>query len=425
MPADTTTPQETDLNSHSHSKYACPFCEASYDHELLTRVHVTRSDDETHKNHDGFMPETQVAILDEDGAVVETLAGRPDELNTNELTREDLPGEFDQRKERVLLIGAYKPNADFTEIHERATAVLEENDLWPVSYETVRRWIREFYTPQIADSDQEDAQVAEDSRNLDELTPKQQAVVLARLDAPDASYSELAEQAGCSAAYPSSVLDQKSELVEALSARLEDGESLRDIVTEELSAAAIDQLADDALLGPDFFEEELAASLEDHGNEDELSDGPANDSTSRVMSASPDDFSIETDQPDYPETSSDENGEKPESGNSSTNSPVDSAPSTVESAEESTNESATSTETTGLQSSNQNEEQVQTDTVSEEDSSAGISRTEIERIQDRISFFRRIAEAEVAEQENGSTRARTQLVLARELETELEQVLAD
>lgn len=405
MMSETARVDKSDPDEQSIAQYECPFCEASYATELLARVHVTRSDDDAHKNYDGFMPETQIEAVDEAGSTVESIERRPDEHNTSELERADLPDDFDERKQRVLLIGAYRSNADYAEVHDRATAAFEENDLEPVSYGTVRRWLRDFYEPQLETVEADDAEA---EASLAELTPKQQAVVLARLDEPEASYSQLAERAGCSVAYPSSVLEQYEGLVETISSRLESGETIREIAEAELPADDLQRLREDDLLGREFFDEEHDLSGTD--GETGITDGPVTGQAAHIMSASPADGAtaeIET-----------ANTESADSG--------EDQPDAIESESVDSTADATSAESTATGSDVTEEESASAqspDTQPRKDHEETVPAAEVEQIQDRISFISRVAEQELESNEN--ERARTQLALAREVETQLEQVLAD
>lgn len=406
------------MESIEDVEYACPFCETTYDNELLTRVHITRSADDLHKNHDGFMPETQIKVTDPDGTKLDELQRRPDELNTNELERADLPDEFDERKQRVLLIGAYRPNADYTELHERATAVLEEHDLEPVSYGTIRRWIREFYMPKAHVATAE-AQSGDNSESLSELTNKQQAIVIARLADPDASQSELADRAGTSATYPNTVLDRASGLIDQLSERLSAGELLDEIVQENLSREDIERLAQEDLLGKEFFAGDLESVIAEPGDRSaDVTDGPVNDANARVLSASP---------PEFAELKAGQQENQSENAASKPKSPArngDSSPATTfESTETAPTEEKEDSNGSGVEDESPAEPSTAASPAIPD--SEVVPKKDVEAIRDRIRFVRRVAEREVGEEDQPKPRARTQLALAREVEDELDRVLAN
>ena len=65
-------------NPMTTEHYRCEHCGTVYDHELLTRVHITRSDDEAHRNHSGLMPECEIEVVDASGTLRERRSRRPE-----------------------------------------------------------------------------------------------------------------------------------------------------------------------------------------------------------------------------------------------------------------------------------------------------------------------------------------------------------
>lgn len=403
----TTSIEESDLDEAMIARFECQLCETSYVDELFTRVHITRSDDEVHKNHDGFMPETEINAVDTDGKQVGRLSRRPEELNTVELERRDLPDEFGVRKQRVLLIAAYRPQADYAEVHKRATDVFTESGLEQVSYGTVRRWLRAFYEPQsVAADESEHAATA----SLTELTHKQQAVVLARVRDLEASYRQLAERAGCSVAYPSSVLEQYEGLIETLSARLEGSQTVSEIAESELPENDLHRLAEDDLLGSDFFGEAIDSTETNDESDHGQLDRPVTGSSARIMTASPTDVSATETGSAGSAGAKSENDQNGPSGSLGVDANADS----TQADSEANGLDVTEKEPARTPSALPPGKEVQ---------DGMIPVADIEKVRDRLRFLRRVAEQEL--ESGANERARTQLALAREVETELDQVLMD
>lgn len=425
--------------------YRCPDCDATYEHELLTRIHITRSDDEAHKNHDGLMPETAIEALDADGAVVERITRRPDEMDVRSLEPVDLPEAFDERKRRVLLIAAYHPYVEsFADLHERATAVLEQRGLEPVSYGTVRRWVREFFMPQqtteAAEETDPEAPVtaADPDETLDDLTAKQQAVVIHHLADPDASLGEIADRVGCSQTYPSHVYERAGDIIDRLQVKLDDDSSLDELLTESLADETISSLHEDGFL------DGLEVDVEDtDGSQDEdtetapaepVQDGPTTGSVANTMSASPYETVAEEPTPvDEAETDAADVATKDDG--------EESGPPTADADVEPENEadSAAPPETdgqTGQPADDEGSPRVPTGASSgvvvsrNENADAAahgdtamVPKTDIKAVADRVRFLRRVAEREAGTEEEVDGRLRTQLAVTKELEAELEQLL--
>lgn len=392
-------------------RYKCPFCEATYPDEVLARVHVSRSEDGAHRNRNGFMPETGIELVDERGKAIEVIEGRkrPDR-ETDPLDLSVFPDEFDRAKRHVLGIAAEEPNASYTEIHERAGAVLAEHDLEPVSYGTVRRWVKAFYRPQLAGRDAEGSDEGGsegDVEALGDLTPKQQAVVIAHLDDPGASIRELADRAGCSTAYPSKVLDTAGPTVRRLTDRLESGESLEGVLRRDLTESERERLARDDLLGERFFDEVGAnGAASSDVQDDTATDGPVNSPAASIMSATPEDGA-----PTY------EPGETEASGDGGA------SPGSADREESSNPEGETPGER------RPSEPGIEAVTAPAEGSgnpadAEAVPRTDVEALRERVRLLRRIAEREY-DADPDDRRAGIQLALASEFERELNGLLED
>lgn len=217
--------------------YRCEHCGTVYDHELLTRVHITRSDDEAHRNHSGLMPECEIEVVDASGTLRERRSRRPEEIDPTTLTREDIPTDLSPKRTDAVLVAAHNPetssHATLTHLVETALA---DTDRDPPSKRTVSRALAAFYRPHEDEGPR--------TRPFGALSPLQQAIIVATLAKPAASAAEIARWADCSESYPPMVRSRRADIIESFKQRLADGESLATIVTETLTTAQQEALAE-------------------------------------------------------------------------------------------------------------------------------------------------------------------------------------
>lgn len=249
-------------------EYRCPYCEETYPHEVLVRVHVTRCDDEDHKNRQGLMPETVIEAVHEDGEVTE-IKKRPEEVELYELGLDDFPDDIRLEAKHILLVAAHNPYEDsYTNLHNRVNESLKNADLNPVSYDTVRRVVRRYYMPQVVRKEEKKKQAKERSKQqqkdeqLSDLGPKAQAIVIATLANPSEDNTEIAERAGgASPSYPKQVYTKHSEVLNRLQSKVSNGMDVREIVLNELAEDDISELQANGLL------EDLGVELLDQEDE--------------------------------------------------------------------------------------------------------------------------------------------------------------
>ena len=242
----TPTPPDSVAVDGEDFKYCCPYCNTTYQHELLTRVHISRSDDVDHLNHNGLMPEVEIEVLNQNDETVSVISRRPEEIDLETLTLADFPAELKETHKHILLVAArnlHEPT--YTEIADQVEKRLNGNELDAPSYSTIRRVVRRFYRPQEQSGDKDQSE-AKDS--LEHLTPKQQSIIIARLCSPDAPVSEIANQVDCAVSYPSQVIEQHKHLFSNLRAEIEKGEEPEKIILGELSEQDIKGLLDRDLL---------------------------------------------------------------------------------------------------------------------------------------------------------------------------------
>ena len=224
------------------STYRCPYCPAEYPTEMLARVHVSHAGDEGHEGRDGMTPEVEPVECNADGEAVGTAFTLAGQLNLHGLSLSDIPTEYrdrslGERERRALLVAAFNANRRLavTELQDRVTAHLDEHDLDPLSTRELRDLCEHVFEPH-ADAETragEEGEIATAETALRDLTPRQQALVVAHLANPDAPWRDLAAAVGTAASYPEQVVETRADLVTRLRARAE-RTSLERLVAERV-----------------------------------------------------------------------------------------------------------------------------------------------------------------------------------------------
>lgn len=227
-------------NAETTYKYRCPYCGVTYRHELFARVHITRADNEAHIHQNGMMPEVEIEAIDDDDNVVDTISRRPTDIETEAVSVEDFPDHLSEQHRQILVVATRNAHErTYTTIAERVEEHLSDSDIETPSYSTIRRVIRRFYRSEEHESE---SSSTDDEPTLSGLTPKQQAIVIARVLLPDASDRETAERIGCANSYPSQVYEQAEPIIDRLEHHRESETDVRETICNELSAAAITEL---------------------------------------------------------------------------------------------------------------------------------------------------------------------------------------
>lgn len=279
-----TVPEDTDMKSvtetditdqQNNHRYQCPICDAIYENEITARVHITRSDDEIHQNHNGLMPETKIDTLSQDGEVINSVSRQPDEITVENFSADQLPSEYPEHQRRILQIATHNPyEQEYTALEDLIVSDFEEFDLKIPSYSTIRRAVKEFYHPQSSDQAETEA--------LDDLTPKQQAIVIAHTLLPDEPKSAIADRVGCASSYPAQVYDRAPHIVQQLGQK-DDGDIVEAIQSELSEESKIElttrELVDDL---PIEFE-----AIDDKRSEDIVTDSGDEDSNQQSLWGSP------------------------------------------------------------------------------------------------------------------------------------------
>lgn len=88
----------------------------------------------------------------------------------------------------------------------------------------------------------------ESGSRLADLTTKQQAIIIATLEHPDEPAVSIATRVGSAQSYPSQVVDNHRDVVDALRKQLETGDGVADVIERELSQQEIIEIVDCGLL---------------------------------------------------------------------------------------------------------------------------------------------------------------------------------
>ena len=237
------TPESQAIGMSDAAAYRCPICQATYEHELLARVHVTRADDDAHDHRNGLMPETEIKVLDANGNMVATVTRSPDELDPSTLTVDDFPEELSEKRRHALLVAAQNPyETSAQEIKSRLDQRADETDVAVPGYRTVCRALTSFYQPD------DGTGTGSSGESLAALTAKQQAIVIARLAEPDASEAQVAQMVGCASSYPGQVEERAGHVINRLQTECEAGRELTAVIADELTASDIETLHEQGLV---------------------------------------------------------------------------------------------------------------------------------------------------------------------------------
>lgn len=283
-PAPDPTGAGTEMRAH---RYRCPHCGTVYDHELITRVHITRVGDDTHRTHHGLMPECEIEVLDETGAVIERRSRRPADIDLEALTREDFPNTLTEKRRSGVYIAAQYPEIDdYEKLAARLETELAETPYEPPAARTIGRAVDEFYYSHVEDSTE--------SRSFAELTPLQQAILITDVALAKPSPSDIQAITGCSENYPRQTKDTYSDAHDDIATAHASGTDLETIIAERLTPPAIQTLIDSETLSdaPVDLSACLEAAAAETAVTDDAADSPAVDRGSPiedadVMSAGP------------------------------------------------------------------------------------------------------------------------------------------
>jgi len=410
---------ELDRGKGNEQGYECPFCGVTYRTEIFTRVHITRSDDDAHKNHNGLMPETKIPVLDSTGVQIDAMRKRLKDIDIqNALTREHVPSDLSVREQYVILTAAHYPYVKkYSDLHDLVNETIEEQGLEQVPYEFVRRTTQDFFEPQLSTGDDDGDPQQEEGRSFRDLTCKQQAIIAAHLDDPDASNTKIADRVGSSVPYISQVYERAETILPSMKTELDEGHSLAEVVEQRIENP--DDQIFEKLRDIGVFDDEEDSKGDSTPSNKSTPDASINDApitrSAYVMSASPSGSQPDFDTP-APPTHHDDS---------------------VPEADSSREPTELSTSTTGdvpEQPHPGNDEQLVTEETESDSSEDGIhppngrevvSTEAVQQIKDRIRFFRRVYERESNTDNVPSDKVKSQLALIREVEHELERLLND
>jgi len=272
-------------------EYRCPICGTEYSNELIARIHITRAEDNDHDHHNGLMPETDITVVDETGSVVEPVARHPDDLDPTALSIDDFPAAISESNRHVLTVAAHHPQETTrTTITDYVCSRLKDSESVDApAYRTVCSLLNRFYRPHVGGPG------ADEDERLDDLEPKQQAIIIARIFNPDASLSALAKIVGTASSYPTQVVKRASHVLERIKNKQDDHDDLTAAIQTELSDAAIVTLREQGLiddvevsfdLPQDIDDNQTDAPSHSNGTQDDSWGSPVDQHD--VMTAAPD-----------------------------------------------------------------------------------------------------------------------------------------
>ncbi|MCU4744246.1 hypothetical protein [Natronoglomus mannanivorans] len=439
-------------NTDSDFQYHCPHCDKHYANEILIRVHITRSDDAAHANRDGFMPEAEICVTDTTGTELRSVTKRPRDINAQSVTLNDFPDDLTDRHKLILLAATHNPHeTEYTELKNIADELFEQYGDEPLSYATVRRVTRRFYRPDTSDrvntadttqlagtNDDSDAPNTRTERvnqngTLADLTPKQQAIVIATVTHPDDSNVQIAGRINTAQSYPSQVTEKFNRIVNRIDDRIDSGDAIETVLADEIEHGDITTLTaknllDDVAINPHDILNEIADSTE---NGEQPGRKGTLDSFRTTDSADGEDSEDDT---------------PFDCGVSEQNAVMTASPYDTKSAGDNTSSHRKSTETTtktytadqvmsqhtdGDDADSDRNDVVEHTDVSVDECAVGISddrkqdmipRSEIEQLKLHVEFERRLAER-TANQSGNGTRSPDRIAFAKIMETELNAIL--
>ena len=446
-------------------EYECPHCGARYDNETLARIHITRSDDEAHGDRDGLVPGETISIVDDDGSDLGTSEIDAEQQDVQELSVDDIPDDYKQQHQQIILVGAQNPyEPSYTALEGEVRETLTEQGFDTPSYSTIRRVIREFFRPQEGTTSEEASDEMASEELLGDLTTKQQSIVIAHVANPEEDNSEIADRVGAARSYPGKVYSRAQSVVERLQSKIESGEQVEHVILQEMSETDLQGLYDDEYvnkLGVDLlgvlaengdevdidtdaesfdlpvsqqrnpmraspYESDERESETDadspNTSRDRASAGSTADSGSVVeQNASAEPSNAGEQQPAADESTHPEGTDVVESGGDEAETPAEASESTDhKSSEETDGESKTAAERE-VASGAGHADGVQAEPTGTEDT---VPRAEVERLRAQLKFTREVA-ADSVEHLDGRTADQKMISLARRVENQLDEILAE
>jgi len=250
--------------------YRCPICGTEYRNELIARIHITRAEDSDHDHHNGLMPETDITVVDEAGSVVGSVTRHPNELNPTTLSTDDFPEKISEPNRHVLTVAAHHPQETTrTTIADYVCSRLEDfEDVDAPAYRTVCSLLNRFYRPHVGGPG------ADEDETLDDLKPKQQAIIIARIVNPDASLSAIAKMVGVANSYPSQVLERASHVLNRINSKQDESDDSI-AIRSELSDAAILTLREQGLIDDVEVSFDLPQDTDDNQTDNSETEEPS------------------------------------------------------------------------------------------------------------------------------------------------------
>ena len=230
--------------------YACPFCDYTDLTERVVRTHITRADDSAHQNHNAFVDQIYVQAMADDDTIVEDVdapgatrytgadsdSNADSDENSDEVTflPDGVDPETESRTAEILDAAIKAPMASPADLAEEVYGDRTQtghltNMIGQYLMTSPATNIKPDTKNESRNERRSNIDADTDSRitatGFDDLTEKQQRVILARLDDldPERSLASIAEAASVSASYPRPVLEDHEATIDELRTLLDAG----------------------------------------------------------------------------------------------------------------------------------------------------------------------------------------------------------
>lgn len=200
--------KEAEHNS-SVVQFGCPQCSFVADDERVVRAHMSLSDTPDHDMEFIYMPEVTVRGISEEGEVVSEVPGHTQlQYSSDELDTSQLDGVSSEQDEIIVSTAVINAKLSFQEL----TELLNQNQSSSIEYHTVYQTIVDALELQRKSRGSADPE----TKSFEDLTDKQQSVVLEYVRDPDQSYYQIAQNTDVSLAYPKRIIQKYKHITKNL-----------------------------------------------------------------------------------------------------------------------------------------------------------------------------------------------------------------
>lgn len=192
-----------DPSTEQDVTYNCGICDVGYCSEVLTRTHITLCEDDEHSTYHGFMPESKVEILDEDGCSIREKRGKGNK-NIRDITPDKLPDNISEVDKHIITTTVNSAEVDtYQELVDRTNGSLRARGIEERSYTTIVNKIKDFFNLN-----------ENNDISFENLSEKQKRVLNVYKNNRDISVTELAKEASVDKSYPNQVIAKYGHLLE-------------------------------------------------------------------------------------------------------------------------------------------------------------------------------------------------------------------